>query len=116
MSIRTSEEEKLLLERRNERKQAIKKFKSDFISSFFIGLKIGVIGLGLIVVAYLVAKLLFNWDLFYETDLEYTDIVFAIMVVFFIMVALCCFVAFILYNTKHIRNTKYKDVYEEVRK
>lgn len=109
MSIRTSEE-KLLLEKRNEQKQAVEKFKSDFISSFVIGFKIGGIGLILLVVVYLVAKILFNWDLFYETDLEYTDIVFALAVVFLFVVGLSCLVAFILYNTKHSRNTKYKGV------
>ncbi len=116
MSIRTSEEEKLLLEKRNERKQAIKKYGSDFLSSFLIGIKAGGIGLALLVVAYLVAKLLFKWDLFYETDLEYTAIVFAVTIIFFAMVVLCCVIAFILYNTKHTRNTKYKAFNEGVNK
>lgn len=116
MSIRTSEEEKFLSEKRNERKQAIEKFKSDYISSFVIGFKIGGVGLVLVIIVYLVAKLLFNWDLFYETDLEYTDIVLALVVVFLFVIGLSCLVAFILYNTKHSRNTKYKGVNEGVRK
>ena len=114
MAIRTSEEEKLLSEKRSERKQAIKKYGSDFLSSFLIGIKAGGIGLVLVIVVYLMAKLLFKWDLFYETDLEYTAIVLVVTIIFFIMVVLCCFIAFILYNTKHTRNTKYKTVNEGV--
>lgn len=116
MAIRTSEEEKLLSEKRNERKQAIKKYGSDFLSSFLIGIKAGGIGLAIVIVAYLVAKFLFNWDLFYETDLEYTAIIFVVTIIFFVLVLLCCFIAFILYNTKHTRGTKYKSVNEGVSK
>lgn len=110
MSIRTSEEEKNLLERRNERKEAIKKYKNDFMSFFIMGIKSGSVALGAVIIIYLIAKWLFNWDLFYETDLDYTSIVFVVVIIFLVMVVLCCVIAFILYNTKHRRNTKYKTI------
>lgn len=108
MSVRTSEEEKNLSEKKNERKKAFQKFKVDFISSFLIGIKIGGIILGIAILIYLGAKWLLKWDLFYETDLKYSSILLIITIIFSIIVFLCCFVAWILYNTKHRRNTKYK--------
>lgn len=109
MPILTSEEEKQLLDKKNERKKTIGKFKDDYLLSFMIGIRIGGITLGAAIVIYLTAKWLFKWDLFYETDLKYSSIFLAITIIFMVLVVICWFVAFILYNTKHKRNTKYTD-------
>lgn len=108
MSLRTSEEEKLLSERKDERKKVFQKFKSDFLYSFLIGIRMGAIILVAVIIIYLIAKYLLNWDLFYETDLDYDSIVFVFTIMLFALTALFCSIAFILYNTKHKRNTKYK--------
>ena len=64
MPILTNEEEKQLLDRRNEQKKAIEKFKDDFIFSFLVGIRMGGIALGAAIVVYLTAKWVFKWDLF----------------------------------------------------
>ena len=95
MSILTDEEEKIKSIRKKEIKDASIKFKGYYLSSLFLGLKVGVLSLAAVIILYLVAKWVFRWDLFYETDLEYSSIF------------LCIVVAIILFNTKHKRNTKY---------
>lgn len=107
MSILTSEEERLKNDHRNELKNIISKFKDAFVSSLLIGLKMGGISLAVVIVIYLVAKWIFRWDLFYETDLRYSSIFLFITSLFIIIVFLCIIVAIILFNTKHKRNTKY---------
>lgn len=79
------------------------------MSSLFIGIKIGGTAMIIAILLYLAAKWLLKWDLFYETDLKYPYIVLIITIMFFVIALLCFFVAFILYNTKHRRNTKYKE-------
>lgn len=107
MPMLTQAEEKQLQQQKEERLQIILKFRDEFLVSFIMGIKICGIAVGAIIVLYLLTKWVFKWDLFYETDLNYSSIFFVITVIFFLLVLLCWIVAFILYNTKHVRNTKY---------
>ena len=107
MSILTDEEEKIKSIRKKEIKDASIKFKGYYLSSLFLGLKVGVLSLAAVIILYLVAKWVFRWDLFYETDLEYSSIFLFITFVFMFVVFLCIVVAIILFNTKHKRKTKY---------
>lgn len=109
MPILTSEEEKQKSNRKQELKSVILKFRDDYLSSFLIGIKVGGLFLASAIIIYLVAKLGFKWDLFYETDLKYSSIFLFITAMFFIIVILCIIVAVILFNTKHKRNTKYRN-------
>ena len=115
MSIRTAEEEKRILEKQTDRKRAFLKFREDFMTSFLLGIKVGGILTLSIIVLYLIAKWIFKWDLFYETDLNYSTIVFVLAVFFAALILLCVIIAFILYNNKHKRNTKYTSVKKDMR-
>ena len=110
MSRLTSEEQKLRLEKKKEFKNIIIEFKNDYLSSFFIGIKkVGTVILGLLILGYFIAKLIFQWDLFYEVELSYRDIFLIITVLFIVIDFLCLGIAFILFNQKHERKTKYKN-------
>ncbi|MBD5111499.1 MAG: hypothetical protein HDT42_03055 [Ruminococcaceae bacterium] len=109
MSIISSAEERKLRELKAERKQIFIKFAQDLKSSFIIWIKLGGIISGVLILAYLFAKFVMKWDLFYETDLKYSKIFFAVFIFFLLSVIVCWLVAFLLYNTKHKRNTRYKD-------
>lgn len=109
MSIISSAEESKLRELKARRKQIFIKFAQDLKASFVIWIKLGgIISCGLIL-AYIFAKFVLKWDLFYEIDLKYSTIFFAVFIFFLLSVVVCWLVAFLLYNTKHKRNTKYKD-------
>ena len=110
MPILTSEEEKIKLTRKKEFKDAAVKFKGVYLSSLILGLKVGGISLAGVILLYLIAKWIFRWDLFYETDLEYASMFRFITFVFLFVVFLCIVVAIILFRTKHKRNTKYSTV------
>ncbi|MGN0470860.1 MAG: hypothetical protein ACI4GV_08100 [Acutalibacteraceae bacterium] len=107
MPILTSEEEKQIATQKAEMKSTLSKFKSDYLSSLFLGIKVGGVSLAFLVLIYFIAKYIFSWDLFYETDLNYSAIFMLIAAIFFAVVILCIIVAVILFNTKHRRNTKY---------
>ena len=107
MPILTNEEEKIKLTEKKEMKDAIRKYKKDYLSSLVLGLKVGGLSLAGVIILYLIVKLIFKWDLFYETDLKYASIFLFITFVFLFVVFLCIVVAIILFNTKHKRNTKY---------
>lgn len=109
MPILTSEEQKLKSEHQKEFKFAIQKFWQDYLSSLSIGVKVGGIALISSIAIYLIGKFVFRWDLFYETDLNYTLIFLLITIIFLVIVVLCIIVAIILFNTKHKRNTKYEE-------
>lgn len=96
-------------ELKRERRQTLMKFAQDLKVSFKIWIKGGGILTAAIILAYLFARFVLDWDLFYETDLRYSSIFFAVFVFFVISVAICWLVAFILFNTKHRRNTRYKE-------
>ncbi len=110
MPILTSEEEKIKLTRKKEFKDAAMKFKGVYLSSLALGLKVGGLSLAGVILLYLIAKWIFRWDLFYETDLEYALIFSVVAFIFLFVVFLCIVVAIILFNTKHKRNTKYSTV------
>ena len=97
------------IERKKDFRDARKKFLQDYLSSLSIGAKVGGIALIASIALYLIAKFAFRWDLFYETDLNYTLIFLLITIIFIVIVVLCIFVAIILFNTKHKRNTKYEE-------
>lgn len=107
MAIRTSEEEKKLQQKRRDFKTAFRKFRDMFLVSFRLGYKFGGILLGVLIVAYLIAKFLFRWDLFYETDLDYPAIVLILAAIFAVLMIACIIVSIVLYKNKHSRNTKY---------
>lgn len=108
MPVMTSLEERQQKELQEERKQTLVKFFEDLKTSFLIWIKIGAAITGAFILLYLIATFLFKWDLFYETDLDFKTIFFAVFIFFIIAVVACWLVAFFLYNTKHRRNTKYK--------
>ena len=110
MPILTNEEEKIKQTRKKEMKDVALKFKDDYLSSLILGLKVGGLSLVGVIVLYLIAKWIFRWDLFYETDLKYASIFLFITFVFLFVVFLCIVVAIILFRTKHKRNTKYSTV------
>ncbi len=109
MLIMTSSDEKKQREIREERKQTFIKFLQDLSASFKIWMKIGGVVSAFLIIAYLFARLILNWNLFYETDLDYSKMFFMIFIFFAFCVLACWLVAFFLYNTKHRRNTKYKE-------
>ncbi len=108
MSTMSSADEIILNEQKAERKKTLIKFARDLKISYSIWIKIGGIISGSLILSYLFTRFIIGWDLFYETDLNYTMIFLIITVLFFVFVSLCWFGAFFLYNTKHRRNTKYK--------
>ena len=108
MPIMNSAEERRQNELKEERKQTLAKFFDDFKASFIIWIRIGGITVGVMILIYLFAKIAYSWDLFYESDLEFQSIFFAVFIFFTVAIAACWFIAFFLYNTKHKRNTKYK--------
>jgi len=110
MPIMTSADERKMRELKEERKQTIIKFAQDIKASFKIWVKVGGIATGMLILAYLFARFVIEWDLFYETDLKYSTIFFLVFLFFVFSVIACWLVAFFLYNTKHRRNTKYKDI------
>ena len=108
MPIMNSAEERRQNELKEERKQTLAKFFDDFKTSFIIWIRIGGITVGVMILIYLFAKIAYSWDLFYESDLEFQSIFFAVFIFFTVAIAACWFIAFFLYNTKHKRKTKYK--------
>jgi len=90
-------------ELKRERRQTLMKFAQDLKVSFKIWIKGGGILTAAIILAYLFARFVL------ETDLRYSSIFFAVFVFFVLSVAICWLVAFILFNTKHRRNTRYKE-------
>ncbi len=109
MSVLSSAEEKKRREIKEERRQALEKTVQYMASSFLIGIKFGGIMFLAAIVAYFIAKYLLQWDLFYETDVNYPSLCFKVVAFLLIILVLCWLGAFILYNTKHKRNTKYKE-------
>lgn len=93
---------------KNERKETLIKFFSDFRVSFLIWIKIGGIAVGGIIILYLLARFIFKWDILYETNVNYSTVFLVVAIGFIISIIACWFVAFFLYNTKHHRGTKYK--------
>lgn len=109
MSVLTSAEEKKRQEIKDERRQALEKTVQFMASSFLVGIKLGGFMLLTAIVVYFFAKYLLQWDLFYETDVKYPSLCFKAVVFLLVIMILCWIGAFILYNTKHKRNTKYKE-------
>ena len=108
MPIMNSAEERRQNELKEEQKQTLAKFFDDFKTSFLIWIRVGGISVAVMIIVYLIAKVAYSWDLFYESDLEFQSIFFAVFVFFTVAIFSCWFIAFFLYNTKHKRNTKYK--------
>ena len=107
MAIRTSEEEKRIQQKRLNFKTAFRKFRDMFFISFRLGIKFGGILLAVLIAAYVIAKFLFRWDLFYETDLNYPAIAIILAAIFSVLMIACIIVSIVLYKNKHSRNTKY---------
>lgn len=107
MPIMSSAEEQKKSELKGERIQTLKKFAEDIKASFLVWIKIGSLVSGLLILLYLSTKFILKWDLFYETDLKYSTILFIMFILLLVLVIACWFVAFFLYNTKHKRNTRY---------
>ena len=82
MLIMTSSDEKKQREIREERKQTFVKFLQDLSASFKIWMKIGGVVSAFLIIAYLFARLILNWNLFYETDLDYSKMFFMIFIFF----------------------------------
>ena len=109
MPLMSGAEERQKLDLKEERKQTLLKFWQDLKASYLIWIRIGGIITGALILVYLFTRFVIKWDLFYETDLKYSTIFFIIFVIFLVSVGLCGLGAYFLYNTKHKRNTKYKD-------
>lgn len=109
MPVISSAEERKQRELKAERMQTFIKFAQDLKASFMIWIKVGGVISGSLILVYLFAKFVISWDLFYETDLKYSTIFFVIFIFFLLSVVACWLIAFLLYNTKHKRNTKYRD-------
>ena len=109
MPLMSGAEERQKLYLKEERKQTLLKFWQDLKASYLIWIKIGGIITGVLILVYLFTRFVIKWDLFYETDLKYMTIFFIIFILFLVSVGLCWLGAYFLYNTKHKRNTKYKD-------
>lgn len=109
MPLMSGSEERQIRDLKDERKQTLLNFWHDIKDSYIIWIKIGGIITGGLILVYLFARFVIKWDLFYETDLKYMTIFFIIFILFFVSVGLCWIGAYFLYNTKHKRNTKYKD-------
>jgi sterol desaturase/sphingolipid hydroxylase (fatty acid hydroxylase superfamily) len=92
----------------NSWKKTLLKFFTDFKVTFLIWIKIAGILSGIVILLYLVAKFILNWDVLYETNVNFTAVFLGVAIGFILAMIACWLVAFFLYNTKHRRNTKYK--------
>ena len=109
MSVLSSAEEKKQQEIKEKRRQTLLTFGRDIKASFAVWMKLGGFIFAFLSVAYLFAKFVLKWDLFYETDVKYSTILFWLGLSFLGFMIACWVVAFINYNKPHKRNTKYND-------
>jgi len=107
MAAFINNKERELLERKTERKKTFKELTGHYLKSFVLGVKIAGITMAVVILIYLLLKFLGDWDLFYETDVDYLSLFFAMGIFFGGIVIICLLVAFWLFNNKHKRNTKY---------
>jgi len=109
MPVLSSAEEKKQQETKEKRRQTLLTFVHDIKTSFSVWIKLGGFIFGFLSVAYLFAKFVLKWDLFYETDVKYPTILFWLGLAFVGFMIACWVVAFIYYNKPHKRNTKYNN-------
>lgn len=93
-------------EKFKELKHILKESGEDFWKSFWFGLKINGIMLGIILIFYIIAKI-FGFDLLYETNFQLSDFLGGSCIFLIVLALLFVGAAFILFNSQHHRNTKY---------
>ncbi len=110
MGITTNSDELKFRDEKTERIKTLRKFREDFLSSFKIWIKIGCIGSAAVILLYIFLRFVLNWDLFYETDINYPLIFLVACILLVSLIFVCWLGASFLYNTQHRRNTKYRGI------